>query len=195
MISQEDLVYLIEKGEFKALCVSHSKRLKDDEKVHWSREFQELDLAKVQAALVDMKREVDRFPTMRTFWVYYRQQIAPSSGDPERDKKYCGLCMDGNIRHLIQSETGEDFEWIAFCAICRPGHLNSVNPMDNRIRWVEPAATWNAKKRASDKDYREEIKRLRAGYGVVKPEQEAARQRNLSLYDPEKKSLVEGGKR
>lgn len=177
MISQMDWELMRDKGAFADMVGSHGKHVTAKAEAAWYRQVQDCDLESVKSTFSRLA-QADQFPKFKQFWEVYR--TIENDGRP-RARRWCGNCMDGQIRHWVKDEqTGENLEYIAFCGNCHPGHKNAISPHKEWIRWVMRPEEWNERKREQALDYRKQMEQFRSRFKGSADE--AARQRNLVRY-------------
>lgn len=166
-----------DKGAFADMVGSHGKHVSAKTEAAWYRQVEQCDLDTVKDVFSRLA-QADQFPKFKQFWEVYRS--LENDGRP-KTSRYCGNCMDGQIRHWVTDETtGDRLEYVAFCGICHPGHKNAISPFKTGIDWVMSPKLWNERKREQAIDYRKQVAEMRARFKGRADEQ--ARQRNLSRY-------------
>jgi len=140
---------MISKGQFidgvDRLEAAHQRKMTARTKTIWHEDCEEWDHTAFKVAIGRMRR-FEHWPNWKDFENAYFDALKYVYKDSETE--YCGFCNDGWLMYREKSKlTGQDVEYAATCARCRPTDQHRMDPLKPGVRFFCDYEEMNKSKR------------------------------------------------
>lgn len=146
---QMEAIPMISKGQFidgiDRLEAAHQRKMTPRTKTIWHEDCEDWDHTAFKVAIGRMRR-FERWPNWKDFETAYFEAVRYVY--PNSITEFCGLCEDGWLIYREKSKlTGEDVEYAATCARCRPMDRDRIDPQKPGVDFICDYEAMNKSKR------------------------------------------------